>query len=158
MGAIRHIWRHRIVLAAFACAWVAGCASYHTPEGTDAATLTCAAKILKIYQVDGDRTWSWHHQSDGLGEVRLAPGKHTIAAHVFLGDYYAECSLWFVAAPTGKYHLQYQWDGKYVQFWVVDDATDRPVGGFTGSDDEPPDAGTPVENDLEIERLDDRTA
>lgn len=116
-----------------------GCASYRAPVGSDVATLTCSVRILKIYGVDQDRTWSWYHKGDGLSEVQLTSGKHTIRARAFMGDALASCHLWFVAKPRGQYELRYHRENMRVAFWIVDKATGRPVGGIKGSDDEPPD-------------------
>jgi hypothetical protein len=117
-----------------------GCASYKAPVGDDVATLRAEARNVKIFNVDGAATWSWYHQSDGVSEVKLTPGKHVIRAQAFLGGYYADCHLWFVAEAGGCYEVRYQLpDQLHITFWIVDTATGRPVGGVKGSDDEPPD-------------------
>ena len=78
--------------------------------------------------------------------MRLSPGKHSVRVVVMFGGYYAEGDLWFITAPCGEYELQYRSREMRVAFWIVDTSTGLPVGGITGSDDEPPDSTDGQEN------------
>jgi hypothetical protein len=116
-----------------------GCATYRAPQGDDVATLTVQFKNLGVTYIDGERTTS-ELTVEGLREVPVSAGKHTVGVIALLGTAFAEAELWFVAEPKGTYVLTYDYEKRRVAFWIVDKSTGRPTGGVKGSDDEPPDS------------------
>jgi len=136
------MWKWSLFPVVLVVTSVVGCATYQAPEGADAAILRGAARNVGVTSVDNFATCGCL-RPEGVPEVRLAPGKHTVHVVVMLGSWYAEGDLWFVPAPRGEYEVHYHAKDMKVALWIVDKETGQPVGGVKGSDDEPPEADDP---------------
>ncbi len=70
-------------------------------------------------------------------EVYVLPGKHNIIVGVRFMFTHAGADLWVVAEPNETYVVKFLPIGDRVRIWIENERTGKPVGGITGSSDEP---------------------
>jgi len=103
--------------------------------------LSSSLTTMQIVRVDGKDTADFFaflfHGGQRAGEVYVLPGKHNILVEMHLAFTYAMADLWLVAEPGETYVIKYLSKGYRVRIWIENERTGRPVGGVTGSDDEP---------------------
>ena len=94
---------------------------------------------VTIIQVDGESAASPVNAllAAGTEEVILLPGKHSMGVKYSHMNSYAYASLWFIAEAGKNYTVQAFEKGYAVVVAIFDDATQKPVGGISGSIDEP---------------------
>jgi hypothetical protein len=94
--------------------------------------------FLGILSVDGRSTNSIGHLFSGLAtEVAVLPGKHTIFLRIDYPFSFAATKLWLVAEAGVVYVAKCSSKWNSVAIWIENERTGQPVGGVSGSDDEP---------------------
>jgi hypothetical protein len=88
-----------------------------------------------IYSVDKKKTFLL--VATFPEEVYILPGKHNIVVETKFTFTYAFADLWLVAEPGETYVIKSLEKGDRVRMWIENERTGQPVGGVTGSSDEP---------------------
>ena len=109
------------------------------PETMGGGILVSMNRTVVIERVDGKRTYGWWYPRNDvmpLRDVYVLPGKHTIGLKFQSGSLYARGDLWFVAEAGKSYFVTAGTKGYEVHF-MIKDVDGKPVGGISGSEDEP---------------------